>query len=62
MQKVLVVALCGMMSLAVWGCKNHHKEESKSTGSTTKSTADACSHCPGVQTATSAGKCPVCKS
>ena len=65
MQKLMIVAMCGMLSLAVWGCKHNDEKSTGSTGSTNstpaaKSSADACSHCPGVQSATAAGNCSAC--
>jgi hypothetical protein len=61
MQKLMVIAMCGMLSLAVWGCKHH---DEKSTGSTSSApaakTADACPHCAGVQNVTAAGNCSSC--
>lgn len=62
--RFLVLAFAVAMALAV-GCKHddndmdHHDGSMK--GSTDKAAMmDACPHCPGVQTATAAGKCPVC--
>ena len=59
MQKVLVIAMCGMLSLAVWGC-NKNKHESSTSSAPAAKSADACSHCPGNQTATANGTCPAC--
>jgi hypothetical protein len=53
------------ITVAAAGC---HSQDEKCDHCTTKpsgdakmtSASDACSHCPGVQTATADGKCPVC--
>jgi uncharacterized paraquat-inducible protein A len=52
---IAVCMLSGM--LAVVGCKSMDKTDSSEPK---KMSADACSHCDGVQTATADGKCPVC--
>ena len=56
-----VVAVAAV--LAVAGCKhNKHEEDTtaKKTDDTMKMSTDACSHCPGVQTASAAGTCSAC--
>ena len=68
MSKLLVVILSGMMFVAV-GCKAEGEiddNESTMSGSSSASEtrtaggADACSHCPGKQTAKADGSCPKC--
>jgi hypothetical protein len=60
MSKFLIAAIATLMISAA-GCQNddkHHGSDHK--GSSMKASADACAHCPGVQTANADGKCPVC--
>ena len=68
MSKLLVVILSGMMFVAV-GCKaegemgdNDSTMSGSSSASETRTAggADACSHCPGKQTAKADGSCPKC--
>jgi hypothetical protein len=68
MSKLLIVALSGLMFIAV-GCKaegevddNDSTMSGSSTASETRSSAgaDACSHCAGKQTAKADGTCPMC--
>ena len=63
MRKTIALLAVGFL-LAVGGCKNDNKDESMSTSSSSsepkKMTTDVCSHCPGVQTATTEGKCSGC--
>ena len=51
-------------TLLVGGCKSDSmKHDDMKSGSMMKKDGmamDACSHCPGVQTATADGKCPSC--
>ena len=64
MSKLLVAVTCGILMLSGAACQNKQAEDDMSSGGTNagevKTAADACSHCPGVQTATAAGACPVC--
>ena len=68
MRKVLVVALVGMMSVAVvGGCSKDENGkmrmpwDKKEKASTTQMSAkDDCPMCPGVQTAKADGTCPKC--
>ena len=68
MRKMLI-ALFGVVLMASVGCQNDsgggsgasaraRVDTSSSTVETTS--ADACTHCPGKQTATSQGTCPSC--
>jgi hypothetical protein len=58
MTKVLcLAALAAMLSIGAVGCKS---DNSHSSDDPKMMSADACSHCPGKQTATADGKCPVC--
>ena len=62
MRRILVAVLGTMVFLSV-GCQSDggsDKASSKSSGDAMKASADACSHCPGVQKATADGKCPMC--
>jgi hypothetical protein len=75
MSKLFVAAL-GVVLLVGVGCQKDHNTDTStqrttSNDGTTHTTvtteksdtmrgADDCPHCPGVQTATAAGKCPVC--
>ena len=63
MRRLLVAALSAFVFMAV-GCQSDggsgDKMSSKSSGDAMKASADACSHCPGVQKATADGKCPMC--
>ena len=54
------IALCALgLVLAVGGCKNKD-EDMNGTTEPQKMSMDACSKCPGHQTATADGKCPMC--
>jgi uncharacterized paraquat-inducible protein A len=46
----------------IGGCKSddNGSMQSKTSSTAKPMSADACPHCAGVQTATAAGKCPVC--
>lgn len=62
MRKSIALLAVGFL-LVVGGCKNDNMNKDMDHSSSTepkKMTMDACSHCPGVQTATADGKCPVC--
>ncbi len=69
MSKFAIMILCGLMFVTV-GCKKDHMDDddmngsmsgsSSSTSSMKSGGADACTHCPGHQTATADGKCPGC--
>jgi hypothetical protein len=65
MNKLLVVTFASFLAAAV-GCSSSNKQSGANHGSTSmkgdamNASADACSHCAGVQTATADGKCPVC--
>lgn len=68
MSKLLIVALSGIMFVTV-GCQNKDDEmnddmrmsgSSTATESRTAGGADACTHCPGKQTAKADGTCPMC--
>lgn len=70
MSKLLIVILSGMMFIAV-GCKAEGEIDdtdssmsgtSSRTESSTAAGADACSHCPGKQTAKADGTCPMCNA
>ena len=57
----LFVAVLSALLLVSVGCQNgSDKSDAKRSGDAMKASADACTHCPGVQKATSDGKCPVC--
>jgi hypothetical protein len=58
MRKLMAVFAVGAV-LALAGCKNGNHND-KCCPTTQMSKKDCCSHCPGVQTATADGKCPVC--
>jgi len=63
----LLGCLLFAIALSAIGCSSHDKCDKCTTKPSTTdakmmSTSDACSHCPGVQTATTDGKCPVCKA
>jgi hypothetical protein len=63
MRSLIITGLCSIAIALAVGCKNHNNGDTDtSTGSSPQhmSTTDACDHCPGVQTATADGKCPVC--
>jgi hypothetical protein len=67
MRKALVLALMGMMSVAVvGGCakdengKWHMKNPMERSSTTQMSAKDDCPMCPGVQTARADGTCPKC--
>jgi hypothetical protein len=52
-----------MLMLSGAACQNRGEGDTTSGGSgagDVKAAADACSHCPGVQTAKADGSCPVC--
>src|SRR5438045_3911554 len=56
-----LAAFALLATLAVVGCdKNKNKDDASTTGTMSnepkKMSTDACSHCPGVQTATADGK------
>jgi hypothetical protein len=53
----ILVAVFGALLMVSVGCQ--HDEKHGGSGHAGK-TADACTHCPGVQKATADGKCPVC--
>jgi uncharacterized paraquat-inducible protein A len=57
MRTLFAVLAIGLMSVATTGCKNKDHHDGRDTQ---KMSADACSHCAGVQTATAAGTCPKC--
>jgi hypothetical protein len=58
MKRLMIAALVAALFTAV-GCQ---KKGEAGDGSDPKMMAnDACSMCPGVQTATADGKCPVCQ-
>ena len=62
MRKLLVVVAMGML-VAGFGCKNGNNGDNGNmhgSNQPKKMSADACSHCPGNQTATADGKCPQC--
>lgn len=68
MSKLLTVALCSLMFVVV-GCKaegeiddNDSSMSGTSSSTETRSSAgaDACSHCPGNQTAKADGTCSAC--
>ena len=65
MRKTIALLAVGFL-LAVGGCKNDTNNDGMSTSSSSSSsepkkmTTDVCSHCPGVQTATTEGKCSGC--
>ena len=63
MRKSIAMLAVGML-LVVGGCKNNNDNMNGTTSSSSsepkKMMTDACPHCPGVQTATADGKCPVC--
>ena len=50
------LAFAVVLGLGVVGCHHDHHDMSDSKSMS----ADACSHCPGIQTATPEGTCPVC--
>ena len=55
------IALCAVLGmLAVGGCKASASADSDPSNEPKKMSTDACPHCPGNQTATADGKCPVC--
>ena len=63
MRSLIITGLCSIaIALAVTGCKNKNEGDTDNTANSPQhmSTTDACDHCPGVQTATADGKCPVC--
>ena len=63
MSKILIAVMCGMLMLSGAACQNKQEDETMTSGSgagEVKTASDACSHCPGVQTATASGTCPVC--
>jgi hypothetical protein len=61
MRKSIAMLAIGML-LVVGGCKSDSANDGSMNSSSEpkKMTTDACAHCPGVQTATADGKCPVC--
>ncbi len=59
MRNVLVAAL-GAMLFVGFGCQNDGGGGQSTRRSGTQSTADACTHCSGMQTGTSDGKCEMC--
>ena len=52
--------------LLVGGCKSDDNGNMQGPGGNRGSemnvSTDACKHCPGMQTATSNGKCPICNA
>jgi hypothetical protein len=56
----LVLSLCtvALLAFASTGCKDNMHDDNMRRDS--MGMKDACSHCPGMQTATTDGKCPVC--
>lgn len=64
MSKVLAAVICGVLMLSAVACQNQKQDDSMSTSGNDaaemKTASDACSHCPGNQTATAGGTCPVC--
>ncbi len=65
MSKLLIVALSGLMFVAV-GCKSDDMEDDDMMGSSNQSESrmsagkDDCSMCAGKQTAKADGTCPMC--
>ena len=57
MGKLASVLILGVV-MAMTGCKDHDKDTT--TTDAKMMSADACAKCPGVQTATADGHCPVC--
>jgi uncharacterized paraquat-inducible protein A len=63
--KVFIAVACGMLLLSAAACQNREKDDasmstSDNNAAEVKTASDACSHCPGNQTATASGTCPVC--
>lgn len=47
--------------VAIGGCKSDkHHDDNMNSSNPKMMSDDACPHCPGKQTATADGKCPVC--
>lgn len=65
MSKLIPAALI-VAGLCFVGCtrddelKHEHDTMNQKAAATQSAGADACKMCPGVQTATADGKCPVC--
>jgi hypothetical protein len=57
MSKFAGILILGVL-FAMSGCKDHDKDTT--TTDAKMMSADACAACPGVQTATADGHCPVC--
>ena len=62
MRNILIVAF-GLTMTAGLGCQDNKNQDSMShkQDKASMSAGDACTHCPGVQTATADGKCSMCK-
>lgn len=60
-----VTPLLVVAALLLVGCENMNRDDTHHSSSPTTQprmmSADACPHCPGVQTATTDGKCPKCR-
>ena len=62
MKSFLLAAALAVSGLSL-GCQDMNKDNSTTTTNknpNTMSTADACTHCDGVQTARADGTCPKC--
>ena len=60
MRKLLLVAtVFGMMTFAGIGC-DKNKADDSTNGDPMKMSTDDCAMCPGVQKASTDGKCPKC--
>jgi hypothetical protein len=58
---IAVFALGLAMVAGAGGCKHDHDDDDMHHDKMSSSSkADACPECPGVQTATADGRCPVC--
>ena len=64
MSKLLVPVMSVMLMLSGAACQNRENDDATTSGGSSagevKAASDACSHCPGVQTAKADGSCPVC--
>ena len=56
---LLVAAVFGMMTFASVGC-DKNKSDDTASGDPMKMSTDDCAMCPGVQKASTDGKCPKC--
>ena len=59
MSKLIALFTLGLV-LVVGGCQNKNNDDDMNNTEPQKMSADACTSCPGMQTATADGKCPAC--